>query len=182
VDEAGRGPLAGPVVAAACILPTDFFVDGIDDSKSLSSDARERIFEQLTQHPDVHYGIGIVEAFMIDQINILRATLEAMAAAVIQLRKQPDFVLVDGNQKPPITMPVQTLVKGDSLSQSIMAAAILAKVTRDRQMMAYDKEYPQYGFSLHKGYPTKDHLEALQKWGPCPLHRRSYEPVKRVIS
>ena len=181
VDEAGRGPLAGPVVAAACILPPDMYIDGIDDSKALTHEKREALFELLTTHPDVQFGIGVVEAFIIDQINILRAALQAMAAAIAQLQMQPDFVLVDGNQKPPIQIPVQTIVQGDTLSQSIMAAAVIAKVTRDRQMIAYDKEYPVYGFSSHKGYPTPQHFKALKKWGPCPLHRQSFAPIKKEI-
>ena len=177
VDEAGRGPLAGPVVAAACILPQDFFIDHIDDSKRLSPEQREEMFHRLTTDPDVHYGIGVVDAIIIDQINILQATLQAMAAAIAALKQQPDFVLIDGNKKPPIQIPCEAIVQGDSLSQSIMAAAIIAKVTRDRQMVEYDKEYPSYGFASHKGYPTPQHLAALEKWGPCSLHRQSFKPV-----
>ncbi len=180
VDEAGRGPLAGPVMAAACTLPEDFFIETIDDSKKLTSQEREEIFDQLMKHPDVHFGIGIVEAFIIDQINILQATLQAMAAAVAHMQQKPDFVLVDGNKTPTLPIPCQAVVHGDTLSQAIMAAAIIAKVTRDRQMIEYDKQFPQYGFSSHKGYPTPEHLAALDKWGPCPIHRLSYEPVKKV--
>ncbi len=180
VDEAGRGPLAGPVVAAACILPKDFYFDKINDSKKLTHETREEIYHMLTTHPDVIYGIGSVDAFIIDQINILQATLQAMAAAIVYLREQPDFVLIDGNKKPPIQIPCEAIVKGDTLSQSIMAAAIIAKVTRDRQMVEYDKEYPQYGFASHKGYPTPEHIAALEKWGPCSLHRKSYKPVMRI--
>ncbi len=182
VDEAGRGPLAGPVVAAACTLPEDFFIKKIDDSKRLSPAQREEMFATLMAHPGVRYGIGTVEAFMIDQINILQATLQAMAAAIAQLNPEPDFILVDGDKSPSIPIScqtvIQTVIRGDSLSQSIMAAAIIAKVTRDRQMAEYDKQYPQYGFSSHKGYATPEHLAALDKWGPCPLHRESYKPVK----
>lgn len=178
VDEAGRGPLAGPVVAAACILPDDFFITKIDDSKRLSAQDREEIFQTLTAHPQVIYAIGCVEALMIDQINILQATLQAMAAAIVTLKKKPDFVLVDGNRLPPISVPSQPIIKGDSLSQTIMAAAIIAKVTRDRQMIEYDQKWPQYGFASHKGYPTAEHLAALDQWGPCPIHRYSYQPVK----
>lgn len=179
VDEAGRGPLAGPVVAAACILPEDFYIDQIDDSKRLTLEQREEMFKILTTSPGVFYGIGIIEALIIDQINILQATLQAMAAAVALLQEKPDFVLVDGNKKPPISIPCQTVVQGDTLSQSIMAAAIIAKVTRDRQMVEYDKEFPEYGFASHKGYPTPDHIAALEKCGPCRLHRQSYAPVKK---
>lgn len=183
VDEAGRGPLAGPVVAAACTLPENFFLKHIDDSKKLTSKQREEMFEILVSHPDVQYGIGIIESFIIDQINILQATLQAMAAAVSQMKQKPDFILVDGNKIPQIPIPCQAVVQGDSLSQCIMSAAIIAKVTRDRQMNEYDKQYPQYGFSSHKGYPTPEHLNALDQWGACPIHRQSYKPVKqrRVI-
>ncbi|MGH2638203.1 MAG: ribonuclease HII [Rhabdochlamydiaceae bacterium] len=181
VDEAGRGPLAGPVVAAACTLPEDFFIDKIDDSKRLSPEQREKIFSILMTHPDVHYGVGMIEALIIDQINILQATLQAMAAAIAQLKELPDFVLVDGNKKPATHIPCQAIVQGDTLSQSIMAAAIIAKVTRDRQMIEYDKQFPHYGFSSHKGYPTRQHLTALSKWGPCSLHRQSYAPVKHYL-
>ncbi len=179
VDEAGRGPLAGPVVAAACILPENFFLEHIDDSKKLTSQQREEMFQILVNHPEVQYGIGIMEAFIIDQINILQATLQAMADAIGQMNQKPDFVLVDGNKTPSISIPCQAVVQGDTLSQCIMAAAILAKVTRDRQMAEYDKQYPQYGFSSHKGYPTPEHLAALDHWGPSPIHRQSYEPVKK---
>lgn len=179
VDEAGRGPLAGPVVAAACILPEGFYLPKINDSKMLSPEEREKMFLKLTTHPDISFGVGVIEAFIIDQVNILQATLQAMAAAILCLREAPDFVLVDGNQAPPISMPCQLIVKGDTLSQSIMAAAIIAKVTRDRKMVEYDKEWPQYGFASHKGYSTPEHLAALKEWGPCPLHRQSFEPVKK---
>jgi ribonuclease HII len=179
VDEAGRGPLAGPVVAAACILPEDFTIDNIDDSKRLTHDEREEMFNLLMANPGVSYGIGVIEAFIIDQINILQATLQAMAAAIAALKEKPDFVLVDGNKKPSTTIPCQAVVQGDTLSQSIMAAAIIAKVTRDRRMVEYDKEFPQYGFATHKGYPTPEHLAALEKWGPCRLHRQSYAPVRK---
>lgn len=178
VDEAGRGPLAGPVVAAACILPSGFFIPTIDDSKKLSADEREEIFQTLTSHGEVMHGIGVIESFMIDQINILQATLQAMAVAILQLRQKPDLVLIDGNRCPAIPIPCQSIVKGDSLSQTIMAASILAKVTRDRQMIQYDSIWPEYGFASHKGYPTPEHRAALEKWGPCPIHRRSYQPVK----
>lgn len=185
VDEAGRGPLAGPVVAAACILPEDLFIDGIDDSKKVSPQKREEIFATLTTHPGVYYGVAAVDALVIDQVNILQATLQAMAAAIAKLNPEPDFVLVDGRQKPSIQLPhqtvVQTVIRGDSLSQSIMAAAIIAKVTRDRCMVEYDQDYPEYGFSSHKGYPTADHLAALQKWGPTPIHRKCYKPVKDLL-
>ena len=180
VDEAGRGPLAGPVVAAACILPDGFFLPQIDDSKRLSQKVREEIFKLLTTNPVVSYGIASVDAFIIDQINILQATLQAMMAAIGLLKTPPDFILVDGNKAPPVSTPCQTVIAGDTLSQSIMAAAILAKVTRDKKMVEYDKEWPQYGFFSHKGYPTEQHRAALEKWGPCPIHRRSFKPVRCI--
>jgi ribonuclease HII len=181
VDEAGRGPLAGPVVAAACILPCGYFIPKINDSKQLSEEEREDIFTELTSCKDVVYALGIMDAFIIDQINILQATLRAMAAALSNLSPQPDLVLIDGHKAPSTPIPYKTIIKGDTLSHSIMAASIIAKVTRDRQMLLYDQEWPQYGFKLHKGYPTPHHLEALEKWGPCPIHRRSYKPVKEAI-
>jgi ribonuclease HII len=180
VDEAGRGPLAGPVVAAACILPEDFFIPKIDDSKRLSPRQREEMFVALTEHPCVHYGIGFVQALVIDQINILQAALRAMALAIDNLKEKPDFILVDGRQKPSTKIPCQATIRGDSLSQSIMAAAILAKVFRDHWMSELDEQFPHYGFASHKGYPTPEHLAALDKWGPCPIHRQSYAPVKRA--
>jgi len=177
VDEAGRGPLAGPVIAAACILPDGFFLPGIDDSKKLSKKMREELVAELKAHPGVIYSVAAMDALLIDQINILRAALQAMAAAIGLLRTKPDYVLIDGNQKPPIDTPCQTIVKGDTLSHSIMAAANIAKVHRDALMAEYDKEWPQYGFAQHAGYPTEAHLEALKKWGPCPIHRRSFRGV-----
>jgi ribonuclease HII len=176
VDEAGRGPLAGPVVAAACILPSFFFLPQMDDSKALSQKRREEIFKVLTTDPAVVYSVASVDAFIIDQVNILQATLQAMAAAIGLLQMKPDLVLVDGNKAPQVSIPCQTVIGGDTLSQTIMAAAIIAKVTRDKKMMEYDKQWPEYGFSAHKGYPTKMHREVLQKLGPCPIHRQSFIP------
>ncbi len=181
VDEAGRGPLAGPVVAAACILPEGRLISDIDDSKRLSAEARERLYERIQQDPSILSGIGIVEALIIDQVNILQATFLAMAAAIAQLSQQPGYVLVDGNQLPPLEMPCEGIVKGDTLSQSIMAASILAKVTRDRIMNNLHQKWPEYGFAGHKGYPTPQHLELLKRLGPCPEHRRSYEPVRMSL-
>jgi ribonuclease HII len=182
VDEAGRGPLAGPVVAAACILPNDLYLPGIDDSKKLSPQERERLYAQIMEDPSILSGVGVVEAVIIDQVNILQATFLAMAAAVLQLKEQPDYVLVDGNQLPPLNIPAEGIVEGDTLSQSIMAAAIIAKVTRDRIMLKLHERWPEYGFAEHKGYPTPQHLEKLKRLGACPEHRRSYAPVKEVIS
>jgi ribonuclease HII len=178
IDEAGRGPLAGPVVAAACILPDGFDLPGIDDSKKLTPEKREEFYAILCENPAILSGIGIVEAIIIDQINILQATLQAMTAAIMQLKEKPDYILVDGNRLPPVKIAGESIIKGDNLSGSIMAAAILAKVTRDRIMKKLDKEWPGYGFALHKGYPTAKHLEALRLLGPCPEHRQSYEPVR----
>jgi len=184
VDEAGRGPLAGPVVAAACILPEGFLLQGIKDSKQLTAGERERLYEKIRQSPEILSGVGIVEALIIDQVNILRATFQAMAAAIAQLSQKPDYVLIDGNQLPPQLvqlMPCKAIVEGDTLSQSIMAAAVLAKVTRDRIMLEHHKTWPEYCFAEHKGYPTPKHRKLLKEWGPCPIHRMSYEPVKMAV-
>ncbi|NGX61411.1 MAG: Ribonuclease HII [Chlamydiae bacterium] len=174
VDEAGRGPLAGPVVAAACVLGEGVAFPGIDDSKTLSSQTREALFSEITGHKEVAFGVGIVSAAVIDQINILQATLQAMREAVLALSVPPDFLLVDGTHLPFPDFPSRKVVKGDSLSQSIAAASILAKVTRDKMMLEWDQEYPEYGFASHKGYGTRRHREALAKYGPSPLHRKSF--------
>jgi ribonuclease HII len=184
VDEAGRGPLAGPVVAAACILPEGFYLPGINDSKKLTAEERERLYEMIKENPEILSGVGIVEALIIDQINILQATFQAMVAAVLQLKQRPDYILIDGNQIPKslkLELPCEGIVKGDSLSQSIMAAGILAKVTRDKIMLEHHKTWPDYGFKDHKGYGTEKHLEKLRELGPCSLHRKSYEPVKMAV-
>lgn len=180
VDEAGRGPLAGPVVAAACILPDGLDLQGINDSKQLSEKQREAFFRKIQDHPDILTGIGIVEAVLIDQLNILKATLMAMATAVGALKKKPDFVLIDGNRMPTLEMPCEAIVQGDTLSQSIMAAAIVAKVTRDQMMVEYNQLWPEYGFADHKGYPTKFHREALKRLGPTPIHRKTFKPVRNL--
>lgn len=182
VDEAGRGPLAGPVVAAACILPKGLSIPGIDDSKKLSAEKREKIYAELQQNPSILSGVGVVEALIIDQVNILQATLHAMTAAILKLQEKPDYLLVDGNRLPPVKIPGKAVIKGDTLSQSIMAAAILAKVTRDKIMKEIDQKWPGYGFAVHKGYPTPQHLTALRLLGPCPEHRRSYGPVQMQMS
>ena len=178
VDEVGRGPLAGPVVAAACILPPDFLLPHINDSKKLTPIDREMLYDQIVGNPEVVFGIGIVSKERIDEINILRATFEAMQEAVRKLSKRPDYLLVDGNQLPTFPCLAEALVKGDSLSCSIAAASILAKVIRDRMMDEEAKRWPQYGFEKHKGYGTPQHLEALRLHGPCPIHRTSFEPIK----
>jgi ribonuclease HII len=177
VDEAGRGPLAGPVVAAAVILPDDCTLEGLDDSKKLSAKKREYFHAMLTVRADIHWGIGQAEVAEIDRLNILRATHLAMARAVAALPRKPDHALVDGLPVRGLTVPHTTLVAGDTLSLSIAAASIMAKVTRDRLMTALDAQYPQYGFARHKGYGVREHLEALRSHGPSPVHRRSFQPV-----
>lgn len=179
VDEAGRGPLAGPVVAAACFLKNPQLFYGINDSKLLSPPKRKRLFEELSQHPDLKYGIGIIDSTQIDQINIYQASLEAMRRAVLALPEQPDYLLIDGKaQLRMVNITEEVIVGGDRSSQLIAAASILAKETRDSIMIQYHLQYPEYGFDKHKGYGTADHLEALQKYGPCPIHRRSFAPVR----
>ncbi|HAZ16070.1 MAG TPA: ribonuclease HII [Parachlamydiales bacterium] len=180
LDEAGRGPLAGPVVAAACVLPLCKPFKGLADSKRLTSKEREACFKKLVSHSSVHYGIGIVEADQIDRINILQATLLAMLRALEQLSVLPDYLLIDGIHAPKTELPFETVIEGDARSYSIAAASILAKVTRDRQMIAYHALYPRYGFDRHKGYATAKHLEAIQKWGACPLHRKSFDPIREL--
>ncbi len=176
VDEAGRGPLAGPVVAAAVILPEGPALKGIDDSKKLSHTRRKKMLDQITQSA-VSFAIGIVEPQEIDEINILRASLLAMEISVKNLDTRPDFLLIDGNLKTSLLIPQETIIKGDSRCCSIAAASIIAKVTRDSIMEEYDELYPEYNFRKHKGYPTKEHLEAIRKFGPCPIHRRTFRGV-----
>lgn len=177
VDEAGRGPLAGPVCAAAVILPPELDVEqalpGLNDSKKLSDQKRRELFEKI-RNCAVAYGIAYASQEEIDEINILQATFLAMGRAVDSLGLKPDVALVDGNRAPELGIPVQTIVKGDSLSASIAAASILAKVSRDDLMLRMAEEYPQYGFEVHKGYGTKRHYAALSQFGPCPIHRRTF--------
>jgi ribonuclease HII len=178
VDEVGRGPLAGPVVAACVILPKDIVLPGVDDSKKLTRMKRERLFEQIMDHA-VEVGIGIVRERAIDRLNILNASLKAMWEAVKKLKTSPQFVLVDGNQRiPNLSFPQMPIVKGDSKSISIASASIVAKVTRDKIMHNYHKKYPQFCFADNKGYCTKSHLEALKEFGPCKIHRRSFKTVR----
>jgi ribonuclease HII len=185
VDEAGRGPLAGPVVAAAVILPATWAYGGFDerltelnDSKQLTEAQRENFFTIITTHPDLRYAIAIVDAATIDRINILQATHRAMNEALAKLQPQPQHVLVDGRPVKSMTLPQTALVKGDSRSYSIAAASVLAKVTRDRMMLEFDAKFPGYGFAIHKGYGVPQHLAAIQKLGPCPIHRMSFAPLK----
>ncbi len=181
VDEAGRGPLAGPVVAAAVCLPPEWLerglpgsLQGLNDSKQLTEAQRERFFNELTARPEVRFGVACVEAGMIDEINILRATHLAMNQALAQLTPAAKHALVDGCAVASMTLPHTAIVKGDARSYSIAAASVLAKVTRDRLMADFDRQYPHYGFAAHKGYGTPQHLRALAEHGPCPLHRRSF--------
>ena len=172
MDEAGRGPLAGPVVAAAVIMPLDDPIEGVDDSKQVSEKKRERLFDEIIAKA-VAYKICLADEKVIDEINILNATKKAMTECVNGLSVTPDIVLVDA-VKLALEVPTKAIIKGDALSYSIAAASILAKVYRDRLMREYDKEYPQYGFAKHKGYGTKDHIEALRTYGPAPIHRRTF--------
>lgn len=181
LDEAGRGPLAGPVVAAACILPQNVLFEQLNDSKQLTPKIRERLYQEITENSEIIFGIGISDVATIDRVNILQATFLAMRQAVSQLKVPPDFLLIDGNQIPVFDVPSLGIVEGDSHSVSIAAASILAKVTRDRMMVELDEKWPHYGFKKHKGYGTNEHLSAIRKWGPCPLHRRSFEPIKSKL-
>ncbi len=177
VDEAGRGPLAGPVVAAAVILPESSALTGLRDSKKLSARQREGFFDEI-QCRAVAIGVGIVDPETIDRINILQATLQAMTQAVSLLSVRPDYLLIDAVRLPAIGIPQKSLIRGDDRSQSIAAASVIAKVTRDRLMLEYDRLYPEYRFRSHKGYGTEEHLSALMRHGPCPIHRRSFRPVR----
>lgn len=173
IDEAGRGPLAGPVCAAAVILPPGLLIEGADDSKKLSEKKREQLFDVIKEKA-LYYAIATADEKEIDEINILQATYLAMNRAVKGLPVVPDMALVDGNRDPGLGIPTETIVKGDSLSMSIACASILAKVTRDRFMLEMDKKYPEYEFAKHKGYGTKLHYEALEKYGPSEIHRMTF--------
>lgn len=182
VDEAGRGPLAGPVVAAAVILNSDKRIQGLNDSKKLTESRRNQLFDEILESA-LAYGIASASVDEIDRFNILQASLMAMRRAVLNLIPSPDFVLVDGNKVPlSLPCPAEAVIKGDSRVFAISAASILAKVTRDREMQRLDKIHPGYGFSQHKGYPTAMHLEALQREGVTAIHRRSYKPVQAVMA
>ena len=179
VDEAGRGPLAGPVVAGAVILKTTDFYCDIDDSKKLSPKKRDIAYLEIFKK--AHVGIGIVDENQIDLINIYQATVKAMLLAIENLPIQPDYVIVDGRMKISTKCPIKCIVRGDSLSLSIAAASIIAKVTRDRMMLSYHETYPIYGFDKHKGYPTKAHKKMLALYGPSQIHRRSFRPVMQSL-
>jgi ribonuclease HII len=184
-DEAGRGPLAGPVVAAAVIFPQGWVVEGLprkfrglNDSKQLTEEEREKFYRLLTTIPEIRFGVSVVSVETIDAINILQASLRGMNEALAQLDPGPEHTLVDGNHISSLKHPQTAVVDGDARSFSIAAASVIAKVTRDRMMVELAREYPSYGFEEHKGYGTPRHLEALGKHGPCPIHRRSFAPVR----
>lgn len=173
VDEAGRGPLAGPVCAAAVILPPNLEIPGLNDSKKLSDKRRRELYPVIMEKA-VAYGIGFADHTEIDEINILQATFLAMERAIQALNIKPELALIDGNRAKDFGLPVKTVVQGDSLSASIAAASVLAKVTRDDVMLKMAEKYPQYGFEIHKGYGTKAHYQALKDYGPCPIHRMTF--------
>ena len=178
IDEAGRGPLCGPVVAAAVILPDEYNILYINDSKKLSETKREEVYKEIDKYA-VAYGVGIVSPERIDEINILQATYEAMRTAIHKLSVTPDILLNDAVTIPMVDIKQVPIIKGDAKSQSIAAASIVAKVTRDHLMEEYDKLYPEYGFSKHKGYGTAAHIKAIKEYGPCPIHRRTF--IKNLI-
>ncbi len=176
VDEAGRGPLAGPVVAAAVVLPEAHAIEGLQDSKRLSAAQRDRVYAAVLRCAQ-DYGIGVVSHMEIDQLNILQATREAMRRALSQLQQRPDMALIDGNQGIDSGIPERLIVRGDARCASVAAASVVAKVSRDRLMIAYAKRFPAYGFERHKGYPTRAHYDCLRTDGPCAIHRRSFRGV-----
>ena len=181
LDEAGRGPLAGPVVAAAVVLPEGLLIPGVKDSKQLSEDQRERLYLLITGSA-IAYGIGIVDERTIDEVNIREASIMAMERALDAITPAPDHLLIDGNfTLPRIPLPQRPIIKGDCLSHSIAAASILAKVTRDRLMCELHERFPRYNFHKHKGYGTKEHIELIRLHGPCEAHRRSFQPVAAML-
>lgn len=179
VDEAGRGPLAGPVCAAAVILPSGVIIDGVNDSKKLTEKKREKLIDVIKEQA-VSYSVAFATVEEIEDINILNAAMLAMKRAVEGLNVPADFALIDGNKTPELSVPARCIIKGDALSVSIASASIIAKVTRDRLMIELAKMYPEYGFEKHKGYGTKLHTEMLRKYGPCPIHRPSF--LKKILS
>lgn len=178
VDEAGRGPLAGPVVAAACIIPSGLLLEGVNDSKLIAPKKRAELFHRYIQIPEIKYSVGIVPAEEIDRINIYQATIQAMLQAVSGLSICPELLLVDGLALPHPSIPCTKIIKGDTLSQSIAFASIIAKEMRDQIMRECHAQWPEYGFDSHMGYGTEKHRAAIEKHGPCPIHRYSFEPVK----
>lgn len=181
VDEAGRGPLAGPVVAAACYIPRGVYVEGIQDSKLLNPDQRRNVYERLIRESKIAFAVGVVEASEIDQTNILQATMQAMLQAVGRLTVVADYLLIDGNYFPRTIVPGLALIRGDCRSISIAAASIIAKETRDGVMKQYHRQWPFHGFESHKGYATREHILALKTHGLTPIHRRSFEPIRSLI-
>lgn len=181
IDEAGRGPLAGPVVAAACMIPANLCFIGINDSKLLTPLKRKSLFDEIVNHPKVSYAVGIISHEEIDSINIYQATIQAMLQAVNGLKDIPELLLVDGMNLPHPTIPCQRVVGGDACVHCIAAASIIAKETRDKLMVEYHIQWPHYGFDQHKGYGTSQHMEAIEKHGPCPIHRRSFAPFKEEV-
>lgn len=181
IDEVGRGPLAGPVVAAAVVLPPDFKHRHLHDSKRLSPVRRRDIYRELTTSLDIVWACSVVDSVEVDRLNILRATHEAMRRALQRLVQPADYALIDGLPVHPFPVPHVALVGGDAISLSIAAASVIAKVTRDRLMDDLDERFPGYGFSRHKGYPTSDHLAALARQGPCPIHRFTFGPVAQTL-
>ena len=180
LDEAGRGPLAGPVVAAAVVLPPDRLISGVTDSKQVPEPERERLYDVIRGQA-LCYGIGIVGERTIDEVNIYQATIIAMERALQALSPQPDYLLLDAMTLPRVSIPQKSLIKGDCRSHSIAAASILAKVARDRLMCDLHKKYPQYNFEKHKGYGTREHIALIQKYGPCDAHRKSFNPVAAML-
>jgi len=180
VDEAGRGPLAGPVIAAAVILNPDRPIEGLADSKKLSGKQREKLFQEIRQHA-LAWTVARARVFEIDKINILQASLLAMQRAVVGLKLQPRLALIDGNKCPRLSCSARAIIQGDQSEPAISAASIIAKVFRDRIMLMLDKKYPQYAFAQHKGYPTSLHMDLLRKHGPCRVHRRSFAPVAQYV-
>jgi ribonuclease HII len=182
IDEAGRGPLAGPVVAAACILPPGLLIPGLDDSKKLTPKRRQELYSYLTSHPQIKYAIGVISETVIDEVNILEATKLAMLQAVEKLAVIPDFLLVDGLKLHHPQIPSEKIIKGDQLSLSVAAASNIAKEFRDAIMDEYHKQFPQYGFDRHAGYGTAQHRKAIEQYGPCAIHRRTFEPIKSLTN
>ncbi len=181
IDEAGRGPWAGPVVAAAVILNPNNIPEGLNDSKKLSEAKRNKLFEEIKTNA-IDYNIAFIDTEIIDNINILQATFKAMSQAATGLKTKPQFLIIDGNRDPKIGIETQTIIKGDGKSFSIAAASILAKVARDKYMEEIDKEFPQYGFAKHKGYGVAAHHKAIIEHGPCPIHRMSFKPLKEFAT
>ena len=179
IDEAGRGPLAGPVVVASVIMPKDSMIEGVNDSKKVSEKKREKLYEEIT-NTAIAWGVGIIDQREIDEINILNATKKGLTISLKELEIKPDLILVDAlTNIDTLVIPYRSIIKGDAKSYSIAAASIIAKVTRDRIMRQWDELYPEYGFEKHKGYGTKMHIDAIKEYGPCPLHRKSF--IKNFI-